>query len=98
MTRDRSGRDAQLNDDGTFRDVDRIEFCRLVSGRFQWQLWSGDVLTHSEIGGPQQLQQMLGSTALFLLPPEEEIDDGQETEARSDAQTDQFSGRLDQGN
>ena len=85
-------RDSQFDDDGILRDVDRIEFNRLEFGRIQWQLWSGDVLTHSEIGGAAELPALLGMTALFLQPPEES--DG-ETATWTDPQECEFPGRLD---
>lgn len=58
-------RDPLLTNDGTTREITRIEFEPMPGGRFRWTLWSGDVMNHREIGGPETLKPILDTTALF---------------------------------
>lgn len=57
-------RDVDFHEDGTLRDVTRIEFNLLDAGLVQWQLWSDDVLLETHVG--QDFEKYLRCTRFFL--------------------------------
>ena len=65
-------RNHEFEDDGTLREITRVEFAPLGGGLFQWSLWSHDVLIEQQTS--RDLQQYLDCTAILLRDEDERID------------------------